>query len=506
MDTCTPGTPAANDATCDLWDDDCDGVADEDFQGEDIPCGIGACAHTVHSQCSNGGISVSCISLEGRADNDANCNRIDDDCDGQVDEDAPSLDTVCNGIDDDCDGQVDEDFVPQQITCGQGVCQQTTQTQCAFGGEVGGCEPGPALSAFDTTCDLRDDNCNGQVDEGVVRVPGLRESDCSDGIDNDCDGVIDTADVLDCVCNDHDACTDDQILEGGTCVNFPLLLPISFDSCITYSCNKTVGITFEETNCDDGNPCTTDTCDSGFSLLLGGPCRHENTCAPGQCLNNCDDGNPCTKDVCDPVNATASDGCIHPPKCDDGNACTIDACIAGICTHSTVNLCDPCDPIHCPDDGDPCTLDCQRGPDDTSFADDRCAYVNLADTRFCQDNINIFDYAFCRLPICVAVNNEPVCYTVTVPGCHGNFTVPFTDDGASCQAQSDFCRTCDIIDATDPSNFTLGYCRDHPLEVCLKDADCNLIRSGDACVTHFCACDPLGSAGALCNQTPGLFF
>ena len=31
IDSCTPGAPAADDATCDGVDDDCDGVTDEDY-------------------------------------------------------------------------------------------------------------------------------------------------------------------------------------------------------------------------------------------------------------------------------------------------------------------------------------------------------------------------------------------------------------------------------------------------------------------------------------------
>ena len=44
----------------------------------------------------------------------------------------------------------------------------------------------------------------------------------------------------------------------------------------------------------------------------------------GTCVGtpiNCDDGNPCTTDSCDPVT-----GCINTPNsnaCDDGNVCTV---------------------------------------------------------------------------------------------------------------------------------------------------------------------------------------
>jgi hypothetical protein len=85
-------------------------------------------------------------------------------------------------------------------------------------------------------------------------------------------------------------------------------------------------------SCDDGDPCTVD------------------TCVGGECVNTpvvCDDGNPCTDDAC------VEGECVFTPvpgrACDDGNACTAnDACDAtGACVGTA---------IVCNDD-DPCTTD-----------------------------------------------------------------------------------------------------------------------------------------------------
>lgn len=60
----------------------------------------------------------------------------------------------------------------------------------------------------------------------------------------------------------------------------------------------------------------------------------------------CDDGNPCTTDSC------TNGQCTHvqtTSACDDGNACTTgDTCTAGVCKGATAVTCN---------DGDPCTAD-----------------------------------------------------------------------------------------------------------------------------------------------------
>jgi V8-like Glu-specific endopeptidase len=107
-------------------------------------------------------------------------------------------------------------------------------------------------------------------------------------------------------CNDGDACTT--------------------NTCVSGTCSNTLK------DCDDGDACTTDSCDS----------------STGSCTNDliaCDDDNLCTTDSCDPTT-----GCSNTPiDCDDGDACTTDSCDSstGSCTN---------DLIAC-DDGISCTID-----------------------------------------------------------------------------------------------------------------------------------------------------
>jgi hypothetical protein len=124
-------------------------------------------------------------------------------------------------------------------------------------------------------------------------------------------------------------------------------------------------------NCDDGNPCTGESCDAEKGCLAtplegecddGNACTTEDHCDQGICGGKaltCDDSNPCTDDSCDQLS-----GCLFTDNtgaCDDGDPCTTgDACIAGAC----VNDEDQCE---CHEDGD-----CVAGLDDKCMASAIC--------------------------------------------------------------------------------------------------------------------------------------
>ncbi len=86
QNSCVAGTPAADDRLCNGIDDDCDGTADEGYQGTPTTCGVGACFATGELVCVNGSVEDTCEEGEAAPDDDT-CDEIDDDCDGELDED-----------------------------------------------------------------------------------------------------------------------------------------------------------------------------------------------------------------------------------------------------------------------------------------------------------------------------------------------------------------------------------------------------------------------------------
>ena len=135
-------------------------------------------------------------------------------------------------------------------------------------------------------------------------APALDVEVC-DGKDNDCDGS-----------------TDENTCDAG-------------GACNVGSCDPQAGCQYNKLNnvpCDaDKNACTdNDQCKQGV-------------CVPGA-GKICDDGNPCTTDSCDPASGctkTSDDG----KACDaDGNACTAaDHCVGSTCTVGKIVVCENTD-------------------------------------------------------------------------------------------------------------------------------------------------------------------
>ena len=191
---------AATTETCNGEDDDCDGLIDENVGGS--PCmntvaGVGSCPGI--ARC-NGAAGMTC---EGQIPTLEKCNYLDDDCDGTIDEGFPGLGNVCsvgvgackrfgvtkctadatgtecsvtagapatekcNGVDDDCDGTIDEDFptLGSSCTVGVGTCTRTGNVVCDAAQTGTTCSVAPGSPGTEV-CNGLDDDCDGHIDEG----------------------------------------------------------------------------------------------------------------------------------------------------------------------------------------------------------------------------------------------------------------------------------------------------------------------------------------------------
>ena len=252
-------------------------------------------------------------------------------------------------------------------------------------------------------------------------------------------------------CNDAIACTLD-ICDMGICTNVPNHALCSDGVFCNGAevCDASVGCIFQPLQIDDGNLCTTDSCDESFDIVVhdpvtdgtscdldGVPCSQD-TCTTGVCLTAlnhalCSDGVFCNgAEVC-----AAGVGCVSQPlQIDDGNSCTADSCdeASDIVIHDPVADGTSCDP-----DGIGCTQElCTAGACLTTLDHAQCddgvfctgAEVCDAGTGCVSQPLQVDDGVSCTIDSCDE-NNETVTHAPSEALC---------DDNNPCTAES-----CDAI-------------------------------------------------------------
>ena len=382
-------TPAAEIA-CDGLDNNCDGRVDENdplstdvcypanTAGCDVTSGkcIGQCA-LGYLACSANKIGLTCAgAIVPIAES---CNGKDDDCDGQIDEDFPTLGMPCNqascqgagqfvcnkagtdvectvtsmgptpeicdGIDNDCDTYVDEAPGPGEpampgvgIPCGSDIGECTSGISICTNGQIVCNAVGPKAEV----CDGKDNDCNGSIDDGVVppgdscNPTGMASSQpmvgecrpgtfvCRGSEGWKCQGGVGpTAELCDGKDNDCDGQIDNNAVctAGYVCVNGECV-PTCVEGTEEYPCPA-------DRYCNNGvcliKACARQLCAAGFVCLADGTCVDRCSLVP-PCL----EGATCVNGVC--VDCYTK-GCPSGQTC-IGRHCMVDPCDSVTCAAS----------------------------------------------------------------------------------------------------------------------------------------------------------------------------
>lgn len=385
--------------------------------------------------------------------------------------------------------KVDKVGLMAVCSCSQEAIDAGLETVCANSGDGAGasCTGTRKCAATGLT------ECNAKT----PKVEGC------DGADNDCDGQTDEDS-----CGDGNPCTDDSCDGTLGCINAPNTAACDADGSVC-----TVGDTCaagkcaagKTRDCDDGNPCTKDTCDKATGCKYtdtsdpcdadGDACTVDDGCKAGICtaggLKDCDDKKACTLDVCDTKTGKCVNTLVAQLSCDDGNPCThTDLCDdKGACAGKKVSC----------DDGNPCTL----GSCDKTNG---CVAQAVTDGASCEDGDACTDTGTCVAGTCSGVKlkvctSSKTCMASRCDGKTGKCVEKQAKEGANCD-DGKACTTLDACSVSGTCAGALNSCDDG--NFCTKDS-CDESKGGCQYVALTGACDDdnVCTLGESCKTVGG---
>ncbi len=258
--------------------------------------------------------------------------------------------TVDDGITcttDACDNLSGEvTHTPNHALCPSQTCVTTNACDPQNGDPVTGCNEQPVTVSDGVDCTTDACDANGLV----THTPDHGACPDADGItctEPQCDAVLGCIeDTNDLACTPSNACVASAVCE-----------PVAGD--------PTTGCLDVWVSVDDNVDCTVDACDTATGIISHTPdhgaCTEVDgfTCTVPACDllldcievahdTACDDGQACSSDTCDPATGDSQTGCAYAlshVSCDDGVNCTTDTCAPGSGCANTAddNACEPTD-------------------------------------------------------------------------------------------------------------------------------------------------------------------